>query len=161
MQAQDGSYSSQMNNSDAIGSGPNPQGIPPALQIVLVDDSILMREHIVDSLYAVEGVGAIREALDVPSGLRLVQERQPDVLIIDVELPGQSGLDLLRLVRRRDTNTVIIMFSMHDHPSLRQKCAGLGADFFFHKLTEFEKVADVCREVIQRRRQKDGPNPTI
>jgi len=149
-----------MNNSNAIGSEPNPPGKSHGLQVVLVDDSILMREHIVDSLHAIEGVAGIREAVDVPSGLRLVQERQPDVLIIDIELPGQSGLDLLKFVRHRDHTAVIIMFSMHDHPTIRQKCTDLGADFFFHKLTEFDKVADVCREMIQRRQQKDTTTST-
>jgi DNA-binding NarL/FixJ family response regulator len=121
------------------------------LQIVLVDDSILMRKRVEASLSALEGVAEIRQAVDVPSGLRLLDGRKLDLLILDIELPGRSGLDLLKVARRRNYTAVIIMFSIHDHPTLRQRCADLGADFFFHKLTEFERVAEVCRELAGRR----------
>ena len=121
------------------------------LQILLVDDSEAMQGHILESLGGIGGVAEIRVAPDVPAGLRLLQQRRADLLILDVELPGQSGIDLLKIARRRDEATAIIMFSIHDHPTLRQKCADLGADFFFHKVTEFEKLAEVCRELIQRR----------
>jgi DNA-binding NarL/FixJ family response regulator len=148
-----------MNNGEAIESGSKNKSPAGGLQIVLVDDSIPMREHVVASLSAIGGVAEIRQAIDVPSGLLLLDGRRLDLLILDIELPGQSGLDLLKIARRRNYTSVIIMFSMHDHPSLRQKCADLGADFFFHKLTEFERVADICRELAERQAQQAGAAP--
>jgi signal transduction histidine kinase len=120
------------------------------LQILLVDDSTLMRVHLTGSLNALDGVAEIRQASDVPSAIRLLQERAADVIILDIELPGQSGLELLKIVRNRDPLTTVIMISIHDLPTLRQKCADLGANYFFHKLTEFERVAEVCRELADR-----------
>jgi DNA-binding NarL/FixJ family response regulator len=140
-----------VNSDNAIGSESENKASASGLQVVVVDDSILMREHVVESLSVIKGVAEIRQADDVPSGLCLLEGRKLDVLILDIELPGQSGLDLLKIARRRDYATVIIMFSIHDHPTLRQKCAELGADFFFHKLSEFERVAEVCRELAERR----------
>jgi DNA-binding NarL/FixJ family response regulator len=126
------------------------------IEVVLVDDSKLMRDRVVASLAVVNGVGVIREAGDVPSGLRLLEVAEPDVLILDIEMPGQSGIDLLKIAKRRTYAAVIIMLSIHDHPILRQKCLDLGADFYFHKLNEFERVAAVCRELVERRRQSTG-----
>jgi DNA-binding NarL/FixJ family response regulator len=123
------------------------------LTAVLVEDSILMRAHLASSLSAINGIGVIRQAGDVPAGLRLLECVKADVLILDVELPGQSGLDLLKIVRRRDPAVTIIMLTNHDHPKLRQKCEELGANFFFNKLTEFEQVAQTCRDLTARQAQ--------
>jgi DNA-binding NarL/FixJ family response regulator len=126
------------------------------LQVVLVDDSVPVRERLAASVSAVHGVALVRQAEDVPSGLRLFDEREPDVVILDIELPGQSGLDFVKIVRRRGCSVLIIMLSNHDHPKLRQKCADLGANFYFHKLTQFERVAEVCGEVAGRREPQGG-----
>jgi len=139
-----------MKRRGAFESGPERKKFSGGLQVAVVDDSALMREHVIDSLSTVNGVAEIRQAADVPAGLRLLETRKPDLLVLDIELPGQSGLDLLKIARQRDYDAVIIMFSIHDHPALRQKCAELGADFFFHKLSEFDRVAEVCRELAER-----------
>src|SRR5579864_4767535 len=61
------------------------------LRVVLVDDSLEVRRRVAESLSEVQGVVIVGQAGDVPSGLRLLSEQQPDVLILDIELPGQSG----------------------------------------------------------------------
>lgn len=127
---------------------------PDIVEVVLVDDSVPVRERVAASLAALDGVEVVGQAGDVPSGLRLLEEREPDVLILDLELPGQSGLDLLKIAKRRGYASVIIMFSIHDHPKLREKCAELGAAFYFNKNSEFELASEVCRKLaMQRRRQ--------
>jgi DNA-binding NarL/FixJ family response regulator len=127
-----------------------------AIEVVLVEDSKPMRDRVVASLAAVNGLGVIRQAGDVPAGLRLLELSEPDVLILDIELPGANGIDLLKIARRRAYASLIIMFSIHDHPMMRQKCLDLGADFYFHKLNDFERVAEVCRDLVERRRQPAG-----
>jgi DNA-binding NarL/FixJ family response regulator len=148
-----------MNDNNKIGSKSNAKTPAGGLNVLLVEDSILMRAHVVSSLSAIKGVGAIRQAGDVPSGLRLLETLKPDVLILDIELPGQTGLDLLKIVRKKDAAVVIIILTNHDHPMLRQKCADLGANFYFNKLTEFERVAEVCHELAARRAQQASSSP--
>ncbi len=138
-----------MNSPNAAGTGANVSGPAAGLQVVLVDDSAPICERLAASVSAVKGVAAIRQAGDVPSGLRLLEERATDVLILDIELPGQSGLDLLQIARKKNAALVIIMLSIFNYPKLRQRCADLGADFYFHKVTEFEQVAEVCRKLAQ------------
>jgi DNA-binding NarL/FixJ family response regulator len=142
-----------MNISQTKESDSDDQTRPGGLHVLLVDDSVLVRERVAASLSAVKGVEAVRQAGDVPSGLRLMKAR-PDVMILDIEMPGQSGMDLLRIARQANYDGVIIMFSVYDHPRLRQKCVDLGADFYFHKMTEFQLVAEVCSEVAGRRAQQ-------
>ncbi len=126
------------------------------IEVVLVDDSVLMRERVAASVRAVKGVTAIRQAGDVAAGLLLLEAGAPAVVLLDIEMPGQSGLEFLEIARRRGCAAVIIILSIHDYPKLRQRCADLGADFYFHKLTEFEQVAEVCRGLAQRRARRAG-----
>lgn len=125
------------------------QAAAGGLNVVVVDDSVVIREHVVESLVAVQGVGSVRQAGDVPSGLVLLEARRPDLMVLDIEMPGQTGLDLLKIVRSTNKSSVIIMFSIYDHPQLRKKCKDLGANYYFHKLNEFECVAEVCRSLIE------------
>ena len=116
--------------------------------ILVIDDEAGIRESL-ELLLTLEGYSA-KMANDGEQGLRALELENFDLVLLDLALPGQSGLDLLKIARRRNYTAVIIMFSVHDHPTLRQRCADLGADFFFHKLTEFERVAEVCRELAGR-----------
>jgi DNA-binding NarL/FixJ family response regulator len=145
-----------MNNDNEIEPESKDKTPDGSLKVVLVEDSILMRAHIVARLSEINGVGVIRQASDVPSCLRLLQTIKPDVLILDIELPGQTGLQLLKTVRMIDTAVVIIMLTNHDQPRLRIRCAELGANYFFNKSREFERVAEVCRELAERRAQQPG-----
>lgn len=151
-----------MDRNNAIGFESNGNTDARGLQVLLVDDSVPLRERVAASVSEVDGVAAVRQAGDVPAGLRLL-EAKPDVVILDIEMPGQSGLDLIKIARQSGYSGVIIMLSIFDHPKLRQKCADLGADFYFHKLSEFQRVAEVCRELVKSRKgQADeagsGPN---
>jgi len=128
------------------------------LSVVVVEDSILMRAQIVASLSAVKGMGTIRQAGDVPSGLRLLEKVKPDVLILDIQLPGPTGLQLLKTVRKTDTSMVIIMLTLHDQPRMRKRCAELGANYFFSKSSEFERVAEVCRDLADAARNAPVPD---
>ncbi|MGP8200138.1 MAG: response regulator transcription factor [Limisphaerales bacterium] len=138
-----------MSGNSEIASESSNKARTTGLNVVLVEDSIFMRAHVVASLIDIKGVSPIWQADDVPSGLMLLETIKPDMLILDIELPGQSGLDLLKTVRQRDTAVVIIMLTNHDHSMLRQRSMELGANFFFNKLSEFERVAEVCRELAE------------
>jgi DNA-binding NarL/FixJ family response regulator len=145
-----------MNDKSATSPESNDKTPSSSLTVVVVEDSILMRAHIVASLSAIKGMGAIRQAGDVPSGLQLLETVKPDVLILEIQLPGLTGLQLLKAVRKTDPAMVIIMLTHHDQPRLRKRCAQLGANYFFSKSTEFERVAEVCRDLAERRAQRPG-----
>jgi DNA-binding NarL/FixJ family response regulator len=126
------------------------------VDVILVDDSVHLRDRVAARLAEVRGGGAIRQAADVPSGLRLLEAREPEVLILDIEMPGEGGIDLLKIARKRACASLVIMLSIHDHPKLRQRCMDWGADFYFNKLTEFEEAAKVCHDLVTWRWQSSG-----
>lgn len=116
-------------------------------RVALVDDSAVVRERVAATLSSLGGVLVVGQAGDVPEGLRLVRETKPDLLILDIGLPGESGITLLETVKQEQLVPLVAMLTNQDHPKLRQHCAELGADFYFHKPTEFEKMIDLCFEL--------------
>jgi two-component system nitrate/nitrite response regulator NarP len=148
-----------MNSGHSTSSASNAAPGADGLHVLVVDDSVEVRKRVAASVSAVRGVAVVRQAGDVPSALRQLQEREPDVVVLDIEMPGPSGLEFLELVRRNGCDSLIIVLSIHDDPKLRQKCAQLGSNFYFHKLTEFDQVGEVCREMACRRAMQTGSFP--
>jgi DNA-binding NarL/FixJ family response regulator len=91
------------------------------LRIVIADDSAVMRDYIRQSLSKVPGVVALGEAVDGAQAFWLYHQMEPNVLVLDLNMPGTNGLEVLKAIRKRDKETVIIMFSAD--PALR--CATL------------------------------------
>lgn len=121
------------------------------LKVVLVDDARHVRERLVEMLARLNGVQVVGQAPDVPVALQLVNELQPDVLVLELELPGQTGMDLLANLGKKGRKPLIIILTSLDYPVLRRACTELGADFYFYKPSEFERVVQVCEDLAKRR----------
>jgi DNA-binding NarL/FixJ family response regulator len=121
------------------------------IKVVIADDSDVLRQRVAESLSAIPGVRVAGQASDGPEGLALVEELKPEVLILDIEMPSLSGMEVLKLAKERDNPPVVMMLSIYSQPLFRRRCAELGADHYFNKLTEFDGVARVCRELAERR----------
>jgi two-component system response regulator DesR len=125
-------------------------GVNKKVRVLLVDDACCVRERLAELLLEIEGVEIAGQAGDVPTAVRLIERDRPDVLVMDVDLPGRSGLELLETLRRGCARPVIIVLSYHDVPALRSRCAQLGASFYFYKPEEVERVAEVCQDLARR-----------
>lgn len=84
------------------------------ITVLVADDHAVVRAGIRHILESMPGVAVVAEASDGPAALRLAREHRPDVIILDVSMPGGSGLGVLSELRRDLENTRILMLSMHD-----------------------------------------------
>jgi DNA-binding NarL/FixJ family response regulator len=119
-----------------------------AVRVVLVDDSALVREHVAALLATLEGVEVVAQASDAATAKSLIQQLRPDVLVLDIGLPGESGISLLKVVRPEIASLVIIMFSMYSDPYCRRVCAEAGADYFFDKALEIGGLVETLRTLV-------------
>ena len=85
-----------------------------AITVLVADDHAVVRAGIRHILESMPGVSVIAEASDGPSALELARAQRPDVIILDVSMPGGSGLAVLAELRRELADTRILMLSMHD-----------------------------------------------
>lgn len=84
------------------------------ITVLVADDHAVVRAGIRHILESMPGVTVVAEASDGPAAVRLAREQRPDVIILDVSMPGGSGLGVLSELRRDLENTRILMLSMHD-----------------------------------------------
>jgi DNA-binding NarL/FixJ family response regulator len=118
------------------------------MRIVIADDSTVVRQRLIRLLDEVSGVEVVGQADDVPLAKNLVEMLKPDVAILDIRMPTGSGADLVPNLKRMDPALKIIMLTNYAYPENRKKCMDSGADFFFDKSTEFQKVVTVLKGLL-------------
>ena len=131
------------------------------IDVLLVDDSDMVRERVVTALSALDGLGAIRQASTTEAARLLMAEQNPDIVILDVDLAGKNGIDLLPFVDRRSKQPMVIILSNYDHPRLRMRCLELGANYYCHKTIEFDKFVKLVEAFVQRRQPSPKPEAQI
>ena len=119
------------------------------MRIFLADDSTLVRERLKTLFSEIEGVEIAGEAYDVPGTIDGIQECKPDVLILDIRMPGGNGFDVLRSLKQSQLNTIVIVLTNYPFPEYRKISAELGAQFFFDKSGELEEVRKVLEKLLQ------------
>jgi len=117
------------------------------MRIVIVDDSVVIRLRLMRLLSGLDGIEIVGQADDVPAAKELVAKLKPDVAILDIRMPSGSGADLVQELKQLKPAPKVIMLTNYPYPENRKKCMDLGADFFFDKSTEFQKVVGVLRSM--------------
>jgi DNA-binding NarL/FixJ family response regulator len=121
------------------------------IKVFIADDSSEVRERIRMLLSELEKVEMIGEAENVQEAIENIRQKGPDVVILDIRMPGGNGIDVLREIEKNDQVPIIIMLTNYPHQQYRKKCMDAGADFFFDKSKEFEKVVEVLNNQIQQK----------
>jgi DNA-binding NarL/FixJ family response regulator len=119
------------------------------MKVFIADDSSEIRKRIIAMLSDLENIEMIREAENVQDAINSIHEFNPDVVILDIRMPGGSGIDVLKKIEKRNEAPVVIMLTNYPHAQYRKKCMDAGADFFFDKSEEFEKFAEVVSGISE------------
>ena len=118
------------------------------LNVLLSDDSENVRRHLVDILSDLPQVDIIGETDTVASTIDAVDEMQPDVVILDINMPDGSGIDALKHIKRSCPQTKVIMLTNHANPFYQRACMRAGALYFFDKSTEFKRISEVLSNMV-------------
>jgi DNA-binding NarL/FixJ family response regulator len=122
------------------------------IKVFIADDSLIVREHLVTMLDELAGIEIVGQAENVTEAISAICGLQPDVVILDIRMPGGSGIDVLQRVKQDEPVPVVIILTNYPYPAYRQKCLQAGADFFLDKSTEFDQIPELFE------RYKQGQN---
>lgn len=122
---------------------PEPKMKPGKLKVVVVDDSLVVRQRLAVLIAVIPGIELAGEAGSVTEALMLIRNCKPEAVILDLHLEGGNGFDVLRQAKREVVAPVVIMLTNFPSGRARQACIEHGADFFFDKSTEFESALEV------------------
>ncbi|WP_124681933.1 response regulator [Candidatus Viridilinea mediisalina] len=117
--------------------------------ILLVDDHPMVRGGLKTALGVVAGWTVIGEADNGQQGLALVQRCRPDILIVDLQMPGMSGMEVLRSVVASVPSTRVIVFSMHAEDAYVREALDLGAHGYVLKDADASELINAIRTVSQ------------
>jgi DNA-binding NarL/FixJ family response regulator len=127
-------------------------GATRRVKLLVIEDSYIVRKRLcalIEQLAVVDLVGC---AEDGNQGLVLFRALQPEAVVLDLQLPGVSGFDLLPILKRERPNCVVMVLTTYTDDAFRQLCVRLGADYFFSKFNEFERVLDVLEQMSSAKR---------
>ena len=116
--------------------------------ILIVDDSPLITDRLQIMLNSMENISFVNTAGDYPSALHRLTESLTDIVLLDINLPGRSGIDLLRHIKANYPHTIVIMLSNQAGEYYRTICKRLGAEYFIDKSREFEQVPTVIASTL-------------
>jgi DNA-binding NarL/FixJ family response regulator len=119
------------------------------MKVIIADDSSLFVERLSDLLEEVPGIELAGHAGSVPEAVRCIREKEPDAVILDLQMPGGSGLDVLRAIRPDYPHLYVLFCTNYTDPQYREECLGAGADYFLDKSAEFEKIPSILRQLIR------------
>lgn len=121
----------------------------PKIRVMLVDDHAIVREGIRHVLSATPGVEVVAEAGDGEAALRLAAETRPDIVVLDLSLPGAGGLEVTARLRQSLPDIRVLILSVHDHPEYVLGAVRAGAQGYLRKDTSPAELREGLRAVAR------------
>jgi len=116
------------------------------MRVLIVDDHRIVASGC-RALFADDPEIEVVEAADAESGEREFAAQQPDICVLDINLPTVSGFELARRILGRDASARIIMFSMNDDPVFAARAIEIGAKGYVSKTGDPQDLVEAIREV--------------
>jgi NarL family two-component system response regulator LiaR len=125
------------------------RGAEGDISVVIADDHRSFGEALQIALDNEQGLKVIEVVTDGESAIESAHERQPDVLLMDVQMPGVDGLEATRRIRRDASTTKVILLSGHDDDVALARAVDAGARGYLRKTQAVSDLADAIRRAYR------------
>ncbi len=119
------------------------------IQILLVDDHAVLRDGLRSILDLESDIRVVGEAVSGEEVLKKVEEYRPDFILMDINLPGQNGIEVTSLVKSQYPNCRVLILTMFEHDEYLMEALRAGADGYLLKDSSSEQVVAAIRKVSQ------------
>lgn len=123
-----------------------------AISVLLVDDHTVVRSGFRRLLEHGGKAKVVGEAGDGEEAYRLYTRLAPEVVVMDISLPGMTGLEATRRICTRDPEARVLMLSVHDNPLFAQRAIEAGALGYITKASDSAVLEEALATVFRRRR---------
>jgi two-component system response regulator NreC len=117
------------------------------IRILLADDHTIVLQGLSRFLQEQEGMDVVGQAKDGLTAVAMARELKPDVVIMDISMPGLSGIEATRQIRQENPNVKVIGLSMHAAKRYVQEMCKAGACGYLLKDCDFEELTGAIRTV--------------
>lgn len=116
------------------------------IRVFIADDSPIVRVRLVNMISDINGITVTGVADNVSDAITQIELLRPDVVILDISMPGGSGIDVLKKVKQFKDGPCVIVLTNFPLPQYKNICFEEGADYFFDKSDEFMKVIELLKQ---------------
>ncbi len=123
------------------------------MRIILADDSSLILERLQQMIgisKKAQIIGIYNNGTDTLQALKTLK---PDVAIVDIKMPGLTGLQVLNEIRKENKSIKFIILTFYSSDHYRNMAFRDGADYYFSKVDDFEKVFQAIEEIAENRNE--------
>lgn len=121
------------------------------IRVLLVDDHGVVREGYRRLIEKHKDIDIVAEADDAASGYQAFKASGPDVVVVDISMPGRGGIDLVRQLRQYDANARVLIFTMHASATYALQAFRAGAKGYVTKSSPPELLVSAIRSVLSGR----------
>jgi DNA-binding NarL/FixJ family response regulator len=118
------------------------------MRVLIVDDNDGFRMLLRRVLEAQQDVSLVFGACDGEEAVRLAQKFKPDVVLMDIVMPGGDGLDATRRIKESLADTIVVIVSAHDNRVSRERAAACGADAYLPKTDSIFEILSTVRQLL-------------
>jgi DNA-binding NarL/FixJ family response regulator len=118
-------------------------------KVVVVEDHTLVRQSLVKTINAEQGFEVVGEAGRGDEGLALIAKHSPEVVLLDITMPGGNGLEVAAQMRSAAPNSRFLFLTMHDDDASISKAIALGADGYVLKTASTDELLAALRAIAE------------
>lgn len=126
------------------------------ISVLLADDHAGVRDGLRGLLEAEADLSVVGQAANGDEAVRLARELRPDIVILDITMPGMNGIEAARHIRKSSPTTWLLILSAHAAPEYVRQAFDAGADGYVVKQAAGAELVAALRQVLQGRRYLSG-----
>ena len=120
------------------------------MTLLIVDDNIKFRSRLASIVTELDGIQLVGQSGDVQEAIGTIEQTKPDAVILDIHMPGGSGLDVMRTAKMTKPGPVIIILTVCPASEYKDKCIAMGADYFFEKSDDLTKMMSALAKLSRK-----------
>ncbi len=118
--------------------------------ILIIDDNKNFIDRIINLIEDRENIGKIATASNFEEARIFLSGQDPNIVLLDINLPGKNGLEILKLIRKNKKDCEVIMLTNHADEYYKTQCQELGANYFLDKSNDFLMVPSLIDQYCDR-----------
>jgi DNA-binding NarL/FixJ family response regulator len=126
------------------------------VKVLIADDSEMMLEALQEMLSPFSQVEIVAACKNGTDALEAIRSLKPDLAIVDLKMPGLTGIEVLTGIRKENQFTIFIILTLYPTLYYRQLAIKAGVDYFFSKEDDFDNIAGIVEEMVREEYREKG-----